>query len=80
MGRNKYRCIVCGRIFPEGQGVVIKHGELTLFFHKSKCACKFFKYLLENTPYSEIGRYVKNTLDFFEEKLEKMKEIRTKKI
>lgn len=80
MSRIKYRCVVCGKTFPEGQGVIVKHGDLLLTFHKSKCACKFFKHLLESTPYSEIGKYVKNTIEFFERKLEKEIETRTKKI
>lgn len=77
---EKHTCIVCGRVFPKGQGIVINHGGLTLCFHKSKCASKFLKHLLENTPYGEIGKFVRNVAEFFEERLSREREIRRKKI
>lgn len=40
------RCIVCGRTFPEGQGVAISRGGLRLEFHSSRCAAKFLRRLL----------------------------------
>ncbi len=44
---REFKCITCGRRFPEGQGVMISRGSLTLTFHSSRCAYKFFKLLLE---------------------------------
>lgn len=41
-------CIVCGRPFPEGQGVVITKGSFVLEFHSNKCMAKFFKRLLQD--------------------------------
>ncbi len=80
MVKNKYKCIVCGRVFPEGQGIVIKYGNLILSFHSSRCAAKFLKRLLENTPYEDIGRYVKDVYEEFIEQLKKIEEIKSKKI
>jgi large subunit ribosomal protein L24e len=46
LGR-RFKCVVCGRLFPEGQGVFIGRGGLTLTFHSSRCAYKFLKLLFE---------------------------------
>ena len=43
----KYKCIVCGRKFHQGQGIVIEYGKYRLAFHSSRCASKFLKLLLE---------------------------------
>ncbi|MEM0491125.1 MAG: hypothetical protein QXR02_05170 [Acidilobaceae archaeon] len=44
---SRYKCIVCGRVFPEGQGVIVSRGGLTLTFHSGRCAYKFFKLWFE---------------------------------
>ncbi|MEM4512226.1 MAG: hypothetical protein QXK97_02875 [Acidilobaceae archaeon] len=44
--------MVCGRPFPEGQGVVLARGGFTLEFHSSRCAYRFFKLLFERLDYS----------------------------
>jgi len=80
MPRVKYTCIVCGRVFPEGQGIVLKHGDLLLTFHSSRCVSRFLKRLLDNTPYEEIGRFVKNVYEEFIEEAKKRRESRVKKI
>ncbi len=80
MVRNRYKCIVCGRVFPEGQGIVIKYGNLVLSFHSSRCAAKFLKRLVENTPYEDIGKYVREVYEEFIEELKKKEELRAKKI
>ncbi len=43
----KLKCVTCGRPFPRGQGVVLSKGGLTLTFHSSRCAYRFFKLLLD---------------------------------
>jgi len=30
---SKHKCLTCGRVFPEGQGIVIKIAGETLEFH-----------------------------------------------
>ncbi len=80
MVREKYRCIVCGRVFPKGQGIVVNYGKILLTFHSSKCASKFFRELLNITPYEELGKYVKELYDEYIEKLEVLEKKRSKKI
>lgn len=43
----KYKCLVCGRTFYEGQGIVIRRGDLELAFHSARCAVKFLRLLVE---------------------------------
>jgi hypothetical protein len=45
----KYKCLVCGRTFYEGQGIVIRRGDLELAFHSARCAAKFLRLLVERT-------------------------------
>lgn len=80
MTRNKYRCIVCGRVFSEGQGIVIKYGNILLYFHSNRCVSKFFRKLLEITPYDELGKYIKEISEEFVEQLKKIEETKSKKI
>lgn len=44
-------CIMCGRPFPEGQGVVLSRGGLILEFHSGRCAYKFFKLMFDRLDY-----------------------------
>ncbi|MEM0340375.1 MAG: hypothetical protein QXN05_02625 [Acidilobaceae archaeon] len=48
---DKRKCLMCGRVFPEGQGVIISRGGLILEFHSSRCAYKFFKIFFERLDY-----------------------------
>lgn len=77
---RKYRCITCGRPFPNGQGVIIKIGDDVLEFHSSRCFAKFAKSLLERMPYDEIKGYVKKIREEYEDLLEQKRKIRAKKI
>ncbi|MCE4608194.1 MAG: hypothetical protein F7B61_04465 [Caldisphaeraceae archaeon] len=52
---EEYTCIVCGKKFYPGQGIVLQRGSLRLFFHSSKCASKFFKMLLDRVDSSCIN-------------------------
>ncbi len=78
--KKKYKCIICGRIFPEGQGIVINYGKVTLTFHSSRCAAKFLKQLLERIPSEEIGKYVERLVDENVERLKILEEKKAKKI
>ncbi len=40
------RCSVCGKVFPEGQGIYVKIRDKEIFFHKKTCATRFLKELL----------------------------------
>ena len=64
---KRYRCIVCGRVFPEGQGIVIERGGLTLAFHSKACAVKFFKLMVETMDEGEFKKVARSLMKEFEE-------------
>ncbi len=74
---KKYCCIVCGRKFPHGQGIIITYGSLVLTFHSNRCASKFFKTLLERIPPEEIEKYIKRLVKEYEERLKKISKTKT---
>jgi len=76
----RYRCVVCGRVFPKGQGIVLSYGDLTLSFHSSRCASRFFKSLVERVPREELKGYVKKIMEEYEEALSQREKARAKKI
>jgi len=78
--RLKHRCIVCGRVFPEGQGIVVKTGSIVLEFHSSRCASKFFRNLLERIPGEEIQPYIKKLVEEYEELNQQRAKAKAKKI
>lgn len=77
---NRHRCVVCGRIFPRGQGIVINKEGVVLEFHSSKCASKFFSMLLERIPFEEVSPYIKKLINEFNELNEQKARARAKKI
>lgn len=78
--QNRHKCIVCGRPFPSGQGVVIKLGSDILEFHSNRCFAKFAKSLLERLPPDEIKGYAKKLREEYEELLAQKLKHRIKKI
>lgn len=70
MAKRLYECVVCGRKFPEGQGIVIAKGGLVLHFHSSRCAAKFLKRLIENADDQCILKAARETLNEFREAIE----------
>ncbi len=78
--KQRYKCIMCGRIFPEGQGIVITYGKTILSFHSNRCASKFFRLLLERVPPEELERYIKRLIEEQEDRLRSLEEIKKKKI
>ncbi|MET1102271.1 MAG: hypothetical protein ABWW69_07345 [Pyrodictiaceae archaeon] len=67
--RHRYVCIVCGRVFPEGQGIIIKRAGIELAFHSKTCLTKFFKRFVEVVDESEFKRVVREVRREFEEAL-----------
>ena len=57
------RCIVCGRFFHEGQGIVIRVRGGVLEFHSSRCAAKFFRRLVEENPEDCIVSTIRRLAD-----------------
>ncbi len=66
----RHKCVVCGRPFPEGQGIVIRYGDLELEFHSSRCASKFFRSLLERVEPRILQPYIKRLVEEYAELLE----------
>ena len=66
------RCMVCGRAFPEGQGIILSRGEVYLSFHSSRCAAKFLRRLImDSVDYECIEKQANLLVKEFEELLEK---------
>ncbi|MCY0868752.1 MAG: hypothetical protein OWQ48_05960 [Desulfurococcus sp.] len=77
---RRHKCSVCGRVFPEGQGIVLRKGSVVLEFHSSRCASKFFKTLLERMPASELEPYLKKLVEEYSELNEQKAKAKAKKI
>ncbi len=71
--RQKFSCIVCGRSFYEGQGIVLTIADRKLEFHNKACAYKFFRSVLENVDKDCVSSAVRETYKKFSELLEKRK-------
>lgn len=82
VGRVNYqmpKCIVCGRSFPDGQGIVLSRRDLYLSFHSSRCASRFLRRLIMDSEDIDcLEKQVNTILKEFEEIQEKKKV--TKKI
>lgn len=72
-------CIVCGRKFPDGQGIVIKIEDREIAFHSSKCAAKFYKMLVDRGSKEVISESLKLAKEL-ENVLNKRMESMSKKI
>ncbi len=75
-----YVCIVCGRKFPRGQGIVVEKAGFTLAFHSSRCASKFFRLLLERLDDSCARPAIRELIGELEEANRKRMEKRKKVI
>lgn len=73
---RRFKCIMCGRLFPEGQGVLISRGGLTLTFHSGRCAYRFLKLLFERAD----ERCVLDAARSLASELEKVLELRKAKV
>ncbi|MET1160743.1 MAG: hypothetical protein ABWW65_07270 [Thermoprotei archaeon] len=80
MPRENYKCLICGRVFPRGQGIIINYGDILLTFHSNRCASKFLRILLENLPREEMIKYVKRLHEELTEKLRVLEERKSKRI
>jgi len=54
--KRYYRCIVCGRKFPEGQGIILSRSGIVIHLHSSRCAAKFLRLLIERLEEREARR------------------------
>jgi len=60
-----YECLVCGRRFPEGQGIVLNIGGKRLYFHSKRCAYKFFRSLIDKVDTSSLTKPLNETIKEF---------------
>lgn len=65
--RREYICIVCGRKFPQGQGIVIKRAGIELAFHSKACLAKFFRLFVERIDEKEFKKAARELIREFEE-------------
>ncbi|AFZ70160.1 hypothetical protein Calag_0387 [Caldisphaera lagunensis DSM 15908] len=79
MVKQEYECIVCGKKFNEGQGIVLTKGSLKLTFHSSKCVSKFFKLYLERLDESCSEKSARDLIKELE-KIREEKQKQTKKV
>jgi large subunit ribosomal protein L24e len=80
VAKRYYECLVCGRKFPEGQGIVITKAGITLHFHSSRCAAKFLKLLLERLDEDVARRVLRELVDELKKSIEEKRRSRAKVI
>ncbi len=78
--RERITCIVCGRKFPKGQGIVLRVGGKDYPFHSKTCALKFLKRVIEEMDQDTIRKAFDSVEKEFREELRLRTEKTAKKI
>ncbi len=76
----KHVCVVCGRKFPEGQGITLNFGGEVMRFHSKACAIKFIRRFLEELDPGASSSVARKVADAFAEELKVREEARKKKL
>ncbi len=76
---HRHTCVVCGRVFPEGQGIVVRIGDRSIAFHSSRCAARFYRMLLDRGSKEVASESLKLAREL-EDLLERRRETSSKKI
>jgi hypothetical protein len=76
---ERFRCCVCGRVFPKGQGIVVVLSGGVLAFHSSRCAARFLRLLIDSGS-KEVASSALRLAKELESKLLEDRERRAKKI
>lgn len=71
---ESYECIVCGRKFPHGQGIIISRGGVVLAFHSKACLARFFRVFVEVIDEKEFKKSYRLTVEEFK----KLRELKSK--
>ena len=79
MPKEYYECLVCGRKFPRGQGIVLEKAGFTLAFHSNRCASKFLRLLLERVDDDCVRPALRELIDELRKALE-LRRIKTRKV
>ena len=74
------RCLVCGRFFHNGQGIVVSVRGGRLYFHSSRCAARFLRRLLEEHPEDCIVSAVRSLEEDYLKALKEAEERSKKRI
>jgi len=77
---EKLECMVCGRKFPLGQGVIINMCGFTLKFHSKSCAMKFFRVFASRLTGDEAKKVTKEVIDEFLSRLKEQRKLKSKKL
>ncbi|MFN3267802.1 MAG: hypothetical protein ACK416_00920 [Zestosphaera sp.] len=77
---EKLTCVVCGRKFSVGQGILISFGRNTYNFHSKTCALKFVKKVLESLDPSELEKTSDKVAEEYSKILKEKTEKTAKKI
>ena len=77
---EKIECIVCGRKFPIGQGIIINIGGKDYAFHRKTCAIKFLRRLIEELDENVVKSAARTVEREFKEKLREKMELTAKKL
>lgn len=77
---EKLACVVCGRKFSVGQGILLSFGKNTYNFHSKTCALKFVKKVLESLESSELERIADKVAEEYSKILKEKAEKTAKKI
>ncbi len=77
---ERLECLVCGRKFPKGQGVVLRVKGRDYAFHSKVCALKFLRRVLEEIDENVLDPAFRRVAEEFREELEERRAKVAKKI
>lgn len=77
---EKLECIVCGRKFPRGQGIILVVAGKEYAFHSKRCAIKFLRRVLEEIDEGVLAKAFSNVARELAEELEELRERKAKRI
>jgi len=81
--KPRVKCLICGRIFPRGQGITLRIDERELTFHSKKCALKFFNRLIEQLIVEDRTKVISalnKLLKTIEQEQRELEKLKAKKI
>ncbi|MEM0453449.1 MAG: hypothetical protein QXO98_02175 [Sulfolobales archaeon] len=78
--KTKYKCCVCGKVYPEGQGITLVVDDEVVTLHSRRCAVKFLKSLLDELEPTTSKEVIKKVKKEFDEILSKRALSTSKKI
>ncbi|MCS7108116.1 MAG: hypothetical protein RMH77_01225 [Sulfolobales archaeon] len=80
MPKTRNKCNVCGKIYPEGQGITLVVSDEVVTLHSRRCAVKFLKAIIDGLGPDVSREVVKKVKKEFEEIVSKQALKTSKKI